>query len=119
MQQAKTKGTAKSEAQAAKRARQKQEQAALGVGAAQLNMGKACVTNMRTAQKLCTICPNAVTTRDPDALQHNFDLEVVTDHRWGLYVQTQPTKRIPAPNRVAVRYSSPQQRMGRAELLAA
>ena len=93
-------------------------------------MGNTHLADMRVAQKLWTIFPHAANSQDPvlkcslgmnvpDALQQHFDLEVVTDHRWGIYMQNQPMKHTPAPSRAAVRYSSPKQRMRRAELLAA
>ena len=100
-QQATAKAAAKAEARAAKRARQKQDQSASGIDPAHFKMGKAHLAVMRVAQKLWTICPRDVNTKDPvlqfswgmhvpDDLQHNFAVEVVTGHRWGLYVQKQP-----------------------------
>ena len=48
-----------------------------------------------------------------------FKLEIVTDHCWGLYVQTQPMRRTPAPSRRAVRPAIPRKRVRHAAELAA
>ncbi|MFM7984288.1 MAG: hypothetical protein ACKPKO_33690, partial [Candidatus Fonsibacter sp.] len=54
--------------------------------------------DIRTAQKLWQVFPHDEDTQDPvlkfcggikvpDNLWDNFNLELVTDHRWGLWVQ--------------------------------
>ena len=129
-QQAKAKTAAKAEARTAKRARHKQEQAATSIDPQNLKLDKIHLADMRIAQKLWTIFPHDLNTTDPvlkyswgidvpDDLQQNFKLEMVTDHRWGLYAQTQPMRPAPAPIKKAVRQASPRKRMHRAELLAA
>ncbi|MFM7979014.1 MAG: hypothetical protein ACKPKO_06820, partial [Candidatus Fonsibacter sp.] len=68
------------------------------INPAYFNLGQVHLGDIRTAQKLWQIFPHDEDSQDPDMkfcgginvpedLGENFQLDFVTDHRWGLWVQ--------------------------------
>jgi hypothetical protein len=120
---------AKQAAKAKKRAAQKAKKIAAGVNPAEITAGKVHLSDMRSAQRLWSIFPHDLATKDlvlkysggievPESMGEVFTTAVVTDGRWGLYVN--PTRRdLPQPdNRLVLRPASLRQQAKNAAALA-
>ena len=94
----------------------KQKQVEKCIDTSALKLGEVHLSDIRSAQKLWSIFPHDTSAIDPvmkyaggvdvpENLGEYFTLEVVTDHRWGLYVQPTETQPRPSSSRIALKTS--------------
>ena len=89
---------AKQAAKAKTRAAQKDNKNAAGINPAEVTAGTVHLSDMRSAQRLWSIFPHDLSTKDPvlkysggidvlESMGEVFTTAIVTDGRWGLYGQ--------------------------------